>query len=145
MNKGDSLEGHDFVSRGCYRAYRKGKIRSSAFETRVVDENCLSVDWVECKYTNECERCVEGTIRRQASRLTKRPQKLVILNVEKIRAITCDKIFLDVIYFPTGKGKRRNKCHCRIKGLTGGPTDQDIQQDLADLANRSQIVDLPQL
>jgi len=144
MNSGDSLANQDSVSRGCGRAYQKGKVRSSAFSPRKnIDANCLSVDWVECAFVDQNQRCVDGTIQRQASRLPMRPQKLSILNVGEIKNITVEDAALDVTYFPTGQGRNRNRCHCRITGMTGGPADQDFQQELADLANKNMFVDLP--
>lgn len=142
MNKGDSLSNQDSVSRGCSRGFRRGKVRSSAFALRPQDNNCLSVDWVECIFADEEDRCIAGTIKRQSVRLRERPQILAILNVGEIRNITVMDSSLDVIYFPTGKGKKRNKCHCRITGMTGSPTDQDFQQELAELANRGTLVNL---
>jgi len=146
MNSGDSLATQDSVSRGCGRGFKKGKVRSSAFAPRKIDENCLSVDWVECAFADPDQRCIEGTIRRQGDLLKKiRPQKLSILNVGEVINIVVIGISLDVIYFPTGMGKKRNRCHCRITGMTGGPSDQDFQQKLANLANRSRLVELPAL
>lgn len=144
MNSGCSLANHESVSRGCGRAYQKGKVRSTAFSPRKnIDANCLSVDWVECTYADPDQRCVDGTIQRQANRLTIRPQKLSILNVREIKEITVQGASLDVVYFPTGPEGNRNSCHCRITGMTGGPADSDFQQELADLANRSLFVELP--
>lgn len=144
MNSGCSLANNDLVSRGCGRAYRNGKVRSSAFSPREnIDENCLSVDWVECTFANPDQRCVDGTIQRQANRLAWRPQKLSILKVGEIKEITVQGASLDVVYFPTGRVENRNSCHCRITGMTGGPSDSDFQQELAALANRSLLVELP--
>lgn len=140
MNSGDALENHYSVSRGCGRGYKNGKVRSSAFAPRSEkDNNCLSIDWVECLSADPSERSVDGTIKRQCKLLSWRPQKLSILNVYDIKKITVQGACLDVVYFPTGK----NLCHCRITGMNGGPTDQDFQQELANLANRSLLVDLP--
>ena len=146
MNRGDSLANQDSVSRGCGRGYRKGKVRSSAFSLNKKDENCLSVDWVECAFEDPDQRCIEGTVRRQGDLLKKiRPQKLSILNVGEVKNIAVQGVSLDVVYFPTGRDKKRNRCHCRITGMNGGPADQDFQQELANLANRSPFAELPVL
>lgn len=146
MNSGDALANQDSVSRGCWRGFKNGKVRSSAFSPRNIDDNCLSVDWVECAFADPDQRCIEGSVRRQGDFLKKiRPQKLSILNVGEVKNIAVQVVSLDVIYFPTGMGKKRNRCHCRITGMNGGPADQNFQQELANLANRSPLAELPVL
>lgn len=141
MNKGDQLPEEHHVSRACGRGYVNNKVTSAAFSPRPQDENCLSVDWVECEFVEPDLRNVEGVVKR--CRLPVRPQKLSILNNSQIRELYIQDISLDVIYYPFGTGRNSNLCHSRITGMCGNIVDQDLQQELADLANRSPIVDLP--
>lgn len=139
MPRNAPLPADNHVSRGCLAGYDtiEGKviITSAAFVPREVDEKALSTEWVECPHAPEDLRDAPGAFKRQKTYLRK-SQPAAILNVRKIREIEQHGRELDVIHWPP---KNKENCHCRIIGMVGDELDQDLQEDLAVLANQSLI------
>lgn len=142
MPRNFQLPADDHVSRGCLAGYGtiEGKIiiTSAAFEPRKIDKNALSTEWVECPHASEDLRGVPGVVKRQKVYLHM-PQPAAILNVGKIREIKHQDRALDVIHWPPEDAEN---CHCRIIGMDGDDLDGDLQEDLAELANQSKVVEL---
>ena len=69
-------------------------------------------------------------------------QPVAFLAVEDIHAITRQTIArqdVAVNVIPDGSGTGPRACHSAISEFTGEPVDFEIQQDLADMANRRSL------
>lgn len=138
MPFGDPLPDRNHVTRGCSRGYDNGEITSSAFEMRRKQERRLlriSVDWVECPYANESVQNLEGSAKRLRSRPVDPPY--AVLPVADIRQVRRGDCALDVKEY----GNTGNACHCGIDGFLGTPIDLEFQVELAEIANRSPILE----
>ena len=135
MAKGDPIPDGDHVTRLCGRGYDSGEITSAAFEPRPGDKGKLSVDWVECAYDSPARPNIEGSLARLTAITTDMNQPVGVLEAQAIRRIRRNGCQLDVIEH----GSRRTLCHSVITGMTGGPIDLGLEQDLAELANAGDI------
>lgn len=137
MPYGQPLPNQDHVTRGCSRGHDNGEITSSAFDMRPAERNLLtiSVDWVQCPYDDPNTRNPEGSAKRLRSRPVDPPY--AILPVADIRQVRRGDLALDVKEY----GNTGNACHCGIDGFLGTPIDLEFQRDLAEIANRSPILE----
>lgn len=60
----DGLPDGDDVARLCGRGVDNGIVTAAAFAPRPVDQNRLSVDWVQCPYAAAGDRGIEGSRQR---------------------------------------------------------------------------------
>ena len=115
MSYGDPLPGKDHVTRGCSRGYDNGEVTASAFAMRERERKFLriSVDWVECLYTDPSAQNPEGS----AGRLAKMPAlpPYAVLKVGDIREVRLGDLSLDANEFKN----ERHPCHCAITGFSG--------------------------
>lgn len=131
----------DQVTRGCSGGYDKGEVTATAFAMRPIDKNLrrISVDWVECSYAQECARDLEGSVNRlRQVRPPVRPP-YAVLGVTDIRQVRRQEWALDAKEF----GTKANPCHCGITGFSDTHVDLGLQQDLAEIANRSPVLETP--
>ncbi len=98
----------------------------------------ISVDWVECPYANESARNIEGSVNR-LKRVPVHPP-YAVLGASEIRRVRRGEWSLDVREF----GSRSNPCHCGITGFSGTTVDLELQDELAEIANRSPIIEAPE-
>lgn len=140
MAEGDEIPDSNHVARGVRPKFvDSNQVLPAAFALTLHDKGKLSADWVECAHANRREQTVEGSLARLANSLFMRPQRIAILNAMKIRSIERDGRQLNAIedpHFPDWP------CHSAIVGMAGDSLDLGLQQDLADLANRSNQVTL---
>ena len=140
MAAGAPIPDENHVTRLCLRGYDDGEILSTAFTPRPQDQNRLSVNWVECAHVGPVHRNIEGSIARLAAIPTTEPdQPVAVLQAKSVREIQRNGCQLDVVE----RGSQRNLCHSVIEGMTAGPIDLSLQQDLADLANAGEVKFLP--
>lgn len=145
MANGDPLPSSDYVSRACgRRGVEAGVVQAAAFglrqhKTAETEFGKISVDWVECTYDVAEWRNIEGSIRRLKARLIF-SQPVAILPVSGVRSIRRNGHPLDA----RKDGHRVDVmgCHCVIVGFTGGPLDLELQDALAELANKSSVLEL---
>lgn len=136
IRSGDSLPHDNHISRGCRDGFDKNTVISTAFVPRPSDDGELSAGWVECPFVPASKRNAESCVERQ--RLHMDPQVFAILPVDGVQQIST----LDGVYRPILEDDYRDECHAAIIGLTGDKvTDFVAQEALAELANRSQIID----
>lgn len=136
MASGDSIPDSNRVARGILpKDVDKDQILPAAFALGPRDKGKLSTDWVECVHANRRDRNVRGSLARLASSLKIRPQRIAILNARHIRRIKGDGRQLDAIEDPHLPDL---PCHSAIIGMVDDSLDLELQQDLADLANRSE-------
>ncbi len=141
MAYGDPLLNGDQVTRGCSRGYDSGKVTVSAFAMRRGQERRLltiSVDWVECPYADESARNLEGSVNRLKQVPVHPPY--AVLRVSDIRQVRRGEWSLDVKEF----GSRPNPCHCGIGSFSGMSVDLELQGELAEIANRSPVIEAPE-
>lgn len=141
MSNGDPLPNADHVTRACGRGLENGEITSTAFALSSRDRSAdkkLSADWVECKHADPSDQNIQGSLKRLKKAKLRIRQTIAVLNVEQIRQIRRNGCHLDVVENHHSKWR----CHSAITGMTDGPMDQDLQEDLADLANSGNIVTL---
>lgn len=127
-------DGHR-VNRGCSRGFVDGEITASAFDLRQAEKQLLriSAEWVECPHVQQSEQNASGSVKRMVDRGVRPPY--VILSVTDVRQVERNGRGLNAKEFPT-KG---NPCHCSITGFTDTPLDLELQNDLAAIANQSEI------
>ena len=141
MSNGDPIPDADHVTRACGRGLENGEITSTAFALSSRDRragNKLSADWVECAYANPSDQNIQGSLKRLKKAKLRVGQPIAVLNAEQIRLIYRNGCHLDVVE----NHHSRCQCHSAITGMTDGPMDQDLQEDLADLADSGDIVTL---
>ncbi len=142
MAKGEQLPATDRVARACGRGVDGEFVAPAAFELRSgLEEELLqiSVDWVECQYDIPERQNIEGSLLRLKARRL-RPQPVAILPVSDVRRIRQNGQPLDAVEY--GHGVGMSQCHGAIVGFTGGPLDLELQNALAELANRGTVVEL---
>ena len=134
----DPLPNEDQVTRGCSRGYDNGEVTASAFAMRKQERPLrrISVDWVECPYADESARNLEGSVNRLKQVPVRPPY--AVLSVTDIRQIKRTDWALDA--FEVG---RRHHCHCGIGDFSGTPVDLELQGELAEIANKSPIIEAP--
>ena len=141
MSDGDPIPDADHVTRVCGRGFENDEITSTAFALNDKDRevgNKLSVDWVECAHTTPTHRNLEASLKRLKRRIPLTGQPIAELNAEQIRQIRRNGQQLDAVE----SHRRKWSCHGAIIGMTDGPIDLDLQEDLARLANSGDIVTL---
>lgn len=139
MSNGDPLPNADHITRACGRGLENGVITSTAFALSSRDRragNKLSADWVECAYANPSDQNIQGSLKRLKKAKLRVGQSIAVLNAEQIRLICRNGCHLDIIE----DHHSRWQCHGAIIGMTDGPIDLDLQEDLANLANSGDIV-----
>ena len=142
MAKGNRLPNTDRVARGCGRGADGEFVAPAAFELRSGPEKELlqiSVDWVECKYDIPNRQNIEGSIYRLKARGL-RPQPVAILPISDVRHIRRNNLTLDAV--EGGHGSGMSQCHSAIVRFTGEALDLELQDALAELANRGDVVKL---
>lgn len=82
---------------------------------------------------------MEGSADRMRAPPKVRPP-YAILKVADIRQVRRKEWELDAKEF----GHKDNPCHCAITGFSGTPVDLELQQDLAEIANRSPALETPE-
>ncbi len=139
MAYGDPLPNGDQVTRGCSRGYDNGEVTPAAFAMRTRDRNLrrISVDWVECSYAHESARDLEGSANRSRGRVL---PPYAVLGATDIRQVRREKWALDAKEF----GNSAYPCHCGITGFSDTHVDLELQGALAEIANRSPIIDAPE-
>ena len=137
MAYGDPLPDEDQVTRGCSKGYENGEVTASAFDMRPAERNLLmiSVDWVQCPYDVASRQNLEGSANRLRRARVHAPY--AILQVEDIRQVRRGDCELDAKEF----GNTLNACHCGIDGFSGTSVDLALQLDLAEIANKSPIIE----
>lgn len=137
MPPGEPLPDEDRVTRGCSGGYDNGEVTTGAFAMRERDLPFLqiSVDWVECPYADESARNFEGSVDRLRQVPVRPPY--AILSVAAIRQVIRVGRALDVYEI----GGRRSPCHCGIGSFSGMPVDLELQDELAEIANRSPVIE----
>lgn len=118
--------------RGCVKKNDKIIVTSAAFSLRGDrDKGCLSVDWIECKHVEECERNIDASLNRLIeSGAAKSSQYVTILCALNVRKIIGNDFELDVI----NDESKNNKCHSLITGLhtdPNSPLNTYLQAQLA--------------
>lgn len=135
MASGDQIPGGNSVARGIHpKDFDKNQILPSAFSLKRRDKGKLSTDWVECVHASRRNRNVKGSLGRLVH-LTVRPQEVSLLQAKYIRKINRGQRYLDAIEDPH---LPHLPCHSAIVGMAYDSLDVELQQDLADLANRSE-------
>ena len=134
MALGDQIPDTNHVARGIRPEFvDKNQILPAAFALIPRDKGKLSTDWVECAYVNVRDQNVRSSLARLALSLLIRPQSISILNARNIRGIKRQGRQLDAV-----EDCHPNwPCHSAIVGMEGDALGLEFQQDLADLANRS--------
>lgn len=137
MAVGDRLPDGDRVVRGCWKGYDSGEVTASAFALRPIDLKYLriSCDWVECPYADESEQDLDGSARRSKGIPVHGPY--AVLGVSEIRQVNRGRWALDV----EEVGGKAGPCHSGISGFSGTEIDLELQGDLADIANKSPVLD----
>lgn len=141
MSNGDPIPDADHVTRVCGRGFENDEIISTAFALLDKDRkvgNKLSVDWVECAYTIPANRNPHGSLKRLKRRTPLTGKPVAVLHAKRIRQIRRNGQQLDVVE----NHRPKWSCHSAIIGMTDGPIDLDLQEDLALLANSGNIVTL---
>lgn len=142
MASGEPLPDGDQITRGCSRGFDNGEVTASAFALRPADQALLriSVDWVECRYVDIGAQNLAGSIKRMRAPPVVQPP-YAVLGVSDIREVRRGEFALDAIE----DGRPSNPCHCAITGYSGTKSvDLELQDDLAEIANRSPIIEAPE-
>ena len=124
------------VARACGDGHDDGVVTAGAFAMRrnEIPLRKISVDWVECPYDSEHNRNEDGSVARLKARGVTRSQPVAFLPVADIHAIRRRDIAVSVIQ--DGHGQGAGRCHSAISGFTNSLIVFEIQQVLADIANR---------
>lgn len=143
MAKGDPLPDGDHVARGCHGGFDENTITASAFarSPHEIEHGLLqiSVDWMECVYDDPSNRNIDGSIDRLKRIGVRRPQPVAILPVKEIRDNRRTDGVLNVVEY----GSLASDCHSVINGFTGTEADLELQQALADIANKHPLGSIP--
>jgi hypothetical protein len=130
------------ISRLCWeRDYDKenDQILSSAFEPTKRDAGRLSIDWIECSWTEQNIDTIDESISRLKKYVVKDNEVrfVCILFVENVLNLdTMNE--LDVVSCRT-----KNPCHGLIVPKSEDSLiDEDVQEELADLANKNSIFEV---
>ncbi len=136
MAVGQPLPDEHHAMRGCARGHDGEEITSEAFAMKPNEKALLriSVDWVECAHAIACEQSVEASVKRCESIPLSKPY--VVLPVSGVREIAHAGRSFDVLEADA----KSNPCHSHIVGFLNDDSDLLFQSDLAELANRSQII-----
>ena len=136
MARGEPIPDTDRVARATHpENVDDDIILPSAFSLTQRDKGKLSTDWVECVHDDPKRRNIGGSLRRFGQYLKIKPQIIAILRAREIRRIHRMGRRLDAVEDPHIPNR---PCHSAIIGMKYDPLDLELQQDLADLANRGE-------